>query len=244
MSNSASISQLIADTLRSEILRGQYREGERLPSERDLSTRFEASRGAVREALKDLSQTGLIDILPGGVRVQDLRAARLSILGPLLALDPIPDPLLVDQFMQIFGMLAALSAKNAVEKASPEQYEILNDLMEQLAQQPRDFASMQPHWQALVEYMGTIDDNLVVNLIGNDLKAQFVSHMNTIGLEPNLGVTAGIEFINTMQLALSERDGFQASEAIRRHFDHLRSNVIDTIREAKSQSEAGAQAVV
>ncbi|NCF80731.1 MAG: GntR family transcriptional regulator [Proteobacteria bacterium] len=35
-------------TPRSEILRGQYRPGERLPSERDLAARFEANRGPVR----------------------------------------------------------------------------------------------------------------------------------------------------------------------------------------------------
>ena len=41
----------IADILRTEILRQQYRSGERMPSERDLAASFDTSRGAVREAL-------------------------------------------------------------------------------------------------------------------------------------------------------------------------------------------------
>ena len=45
----------IADSLTRDILTGQYRVGERLPSERDLSSRFEANRGAVREAMKKLN---------------------------------------------------------------------------------------------------------------------------------------------------------------------------------------------
>ena len=51
--------------LRTEILRGQYRSGERLPSERDLSARFESNRGAIREVIKKLEQLGLIEVNPG-----------------------------------------------------------------------------------------------------------------------------------------------------------------------------------
>jgi DNA-binding FadR family transcriptional regulator len=51
MSSSNTISQEIADTLRDEVLRQRYRSGDRFPSERDLAARFDASRGAVREAL-------------------------------------------------------------------------------------------------------------------------------------------------------------------------------------------------
>ena len=54
MSSSNTISQEIADTLRDEVLRHRYRSGDRFPSERDLAARFDASRGAVREALSQL----------------------------------------------------------------------------------------------------------------------------------------------------------------------------------------------
>ncbi len=41
----------IAGSLIQDILSGRYRVSERLPSERDLATRFDANRGAVREAM-------------------------------------------------------------------------------------------------------------------------------------------------------------------------------------------------
>jgi GntR family transcriptional regulator len=44
-------SDQIADALIQDVLTGRYRVGERLPSERDLVTRFDANRGAVREAM-------------------------------------------------------------------------------------------------------------------------------------------------------------------------------------------------
>ena len=58
-------SETIAAELRDDILRGQYRPGERLPSERDLAASHSTSRGTVREAVKRLEQLGLADIQPG-----------------------------------------------------------------------------------------------------------------------------------------------------------------------------------
>jgi GntR family transcriptional regulator, transcriptional repressor for pyruvate dehydrogenase complex len=40
--------------------------GQRLPAERDLATRFKVSRVVVREALKSLQQSGLVEIRTGG----------------------------------------------------------------------------------------------------------------------------------------------------------------------------------
>ena len=50
----------ISDALARDILRGRYRVGERLPSERDLAARFGANRGAAREAVKKLEQMGIV----------------------------------------------------------------------------------------------------------------------------------------------------------------------------------------
>ncbi|MDZ7826338.1 MAG: winged helix-turn-helix domain-containing protein [Gammaproteobacteria bacterium] len=102
------------ETLRDEILTGQYRPGERLPSERELAARFETSRGVVREALKKLEQLGIAAIHPGGVRVQALHEASLDVIGPLLDLQEVPDRLLVDQVAELMGLLVSRAASQAV----------------------------------------------------------------------------------------------------------------------------------
>ena len=142
MSVNGTISHEIASLLRDEILRSQYRRGERLPSERDLAARFNASRGAVREALSQLEQLGLIRILPGGARVQAIDAASIAILGPLMAIDVLPDPLLVDQFLQTFGALAALTARSAINQASNEEMLNLQGMVERLGKHAGDFGAM------------------------------------------------------------------------------------------------------
>ncbi len=80
MSSNNTISHEIADILRDEILRQRYRSGDRFPSERDLAARFDASRGAVREALSQLEQLGLIHTQPAGARVQGVNSASLAVL--------------------------------------------------------------------------------------------------------------------------------------------------------------------
>lgn len=79
------VSELIAQQIKSAILSGVMKPGERLPSERELGERFEASRNSVREALKILEVTGLLVIKRGsGVFVAD--ASLLADGEPLSAL--------------------------------------------------------------------------------------------------------------------------------------------------------------
>ena len=55
----------IAEQIEKRILSGELQSGDRLPTERELSEQFHASRTAVREAMKTLAQRGLVDMRPG-----------------------------------------------------------------------------------------------------------------------------------------------------------------------------------
>jgi len=56
----ASISKQIAEQLRSAIVNGQFKIGERLPTEDELAKRYGVSRPSVREALKRLAAQNLV----------------------------------------------------------------------------------------------------------------------------------------------------------------------------------------
>lgn len=229
MSANSTISHEIADILRDEILRQQYRSGERLPSERDLAGRFDASRGAVREALSQLEQLGLIRVQPGGARIQPINAASIAILGPLMAVGEFPDAVLVDQFLQTFAALSALTARAAFEKANSEQMQRLSEIIEAMSKHSKDFESMQPHWRELLDYMAIIADNLVVHLISNDLKAQFVEQMMKLGIKPVLNQAKLKQLLNSLEICLAGRDADLAAVMIQSHFDDLRVAVSEAI---------------
>jgi len=62
---SIKVFELIADQIEQRILNGELRSGDRLPTERVLAEQFQASRTAVREAMKILAQKGLVEMRPG-----------------------------------------------------------------------------------------------------------------------------------------------------------------------------------
>ncbi len=62
---SSKVFERIAEQIEQRILSGELRPGDRLPTERELGEQFQASRTAVREAMKTLAQKGLVDMRPG-----------------------------------------------------------------------------------------------------------------------------------------------------------------------------------
>jgi len=62
----------VVHQIRTAILKGDFKAGDRLPSEKELARSFMVSRGIIREATKALSTMGLIEIKHGyGIFVSD-----------------------------------------------------------------------------------------------------------------------------------------------------------------------------
>jgi len=73
------ISERIARQIKNTILNGAMKSGDRLPPERELVERFQASRISIREALKNLEASGLLTIKPGsGVFVSEVNSKPMS----------------------------------------------------------------------------------------------------------------------------------------------------------------------
>lgn len=221
MSANNTLSNEIAAELRREILTGHYREGDRLASERDLASRFGASRGAVREALSQLEQIGLIDIQLGGARVQSIGQARIAVLGPLMALGETPDPALVAQFLQTFGALAALTMEQAVSRADQAQMNRLQAYVVELEALTDDFAAMQEKWREFFLFVRDISDNLVVQLIGNDLKAQFVDQVVNPAVRPVIAKPVMRRILASLKQGLDQKDSEKVGATVRQYFEEL-----------------------
>ena len=202
----ASRSDEITMTLRTEILSGQYRAGERLPSERDLAVRFHTARGPVREALKRLEQLGIASIHQGGARAVAIDEATLDVLGPLLDLDPLPDPRLIDQVFEIFGVLVHVAADAAVRNATDVQMHeikrramsLLDDDMGQLARHAalREFTG----------YLVQVADHLVLTLIMNGLVTHCLRRLAERKIEIDLDNASYRRIATELCRAVDERD--------------------------------------
>ena len=196
----------IADTLTDEVLSGRYQPGDRLPSERELAVRFDANRGAVREAMKKLAQLGIADIQPGGARVAPIAEASLDIIGCMLASTDVPDANLMNQIFEVVERLLSMAAETVVERASDEQIEDIRKLVQLLCNGPLD---REAHVQARMEMMRAFlvtSENLVCRLIAKSLFAQFAPSMAALDQYFQLDVAAFSVFVRQLDQALASRD--------------------------------------
>jgi GntR family transcriptional repressor for pyruvate dehydrogenase complex len=109
----------IVEQIEQRILTGDLKVGDQLPPERDLAEQFGVSRTAVREAVKALSEKGLVKIQPGrGTFITDRtsRAVRHS-LGLMVK---IGHPEGSGYLVEVREILEPEIAARAAERATPE----------------------------------------------------------------------------------------------------------------------------
>ncbi|WP_029352183.1 FCD domain-containing protein [Bosea sp. 117] len=99
---SHSLPMLIEEEIQRVILKGEYAPGDRI-NEKELVLRFGTSRGPIREALRSLESSGLIEQIPNrGVFVRklsaaeaanmyDVRAVLFALAGRLMAMRATPE---------------------------------------------------------------------------------------------------------------------------------------------------------
>jgi len=193
--------------LRDEILRGQYRPTERLPSERDLVIRFETSRGTIREAFKKLEQLGVISIQPGGARVVPIEDCTLAILGPLLDRDKIPDQKLVSQALEVGNVLISFAVEHAMANDGnttvSEARAIVKEILDADIEEIR--AVMGP--PRLIEIFVKNADHLVLRLMINSLRSDVVTRLQTMGLQPKKNPHLLQQFAKNLKQFAKNLDG-------------------------------------
>jgi DNA-binding FadR family transcriptional regulator len=121
----------IADQLAELVRRGEFKPGDRLPSERDLSQQFNVSRASVREALIALEIDGLVDVRVGlGVFVNAAPAAnsQIAALG-----EPGPFEVLSARYL-VEGETAALAARDG----SARDHARIRETLQMMADEIRD----------------------------------------------------------------------------------------------------------
>ena len=208
-------SDQIADALIHDVLAARYRVGERLPSERDLVIRFDANRGAVREAMAKVAQLGLVDVLPGGARVRERELASLDVIGYLLRQQELPDPSLVDQILVVINNLVSVAAVQVLENATDENISTIRGLLEPLIQED---SSNDSHNAARFELMKNImlaSNNLPLQLIARTLFEQFAPNISAIGFFAVPDRARYALYARQLDIALTNRD----LQAMRATFD-------------------------
>ena len=115
--------QEIVDQIQQQILSGALKPGDQIPAERDLAERFGVSRTAVREAIKSLTEKGLIEVFVGrGTFVTNLSPDRVVESMTLLLRN---EPHNVESLQEARELLEVPTARLAAARRSDANVERL-----------------------------------------------------------------------------------------------------------------------
>jgi len=217
------VSELATDTLLSRIVRGVWKPGERLPSERQLSEQLGMSRASVREAIRSLEAMGLIDVRHGqGLFVREPRESggrffagwydeHSYSIGELLAFRWLVEP-----------ELAALAASDA-DEAFIEELTVIMKAMERSA--------LEGDLAALVRFDTAFHD-AIGRRAGNRLYRDLLGHVGQLLIDSrriSLAVPGrAIRVVaahNTIVDAIRARDSAAAWQAMRAHLQRFASDM-------------------
>ena len=234
-------SDQVANALIRDVLGGRYLPGERLPSERDLVTRFAANRGAVREAMAKLAQLGLAEVQPGGARVRKREEASLDIIGYLLTQTILPDPDLVDQILMIFNAMISLAAHQVVKTASDETINEIRQLLKplSLADATNNDANHGEARFRLMQHFILASENLPLQLVARTLFNQFAPNMSAVADYASPDRERYAVYARQLDRALTGRD----VQALRETFDAFMELNRETMRRTFLFAQRGQEAV-
>lgn len=188
------VSDEVFGQLAGEILSGRLAPDDGLPGERELAERFGVNRHAIREALKQLRQAGLVLIAQGGkTRVLDWRTnAGLDTLSGLVAAGAVPPLRIVRDIVEMRRSIAADATRLCAERATDEQ---LTAVVAAAERYPVDssritdaFGPDLDFWTAVVDGTGNVAYRLGLNTL--------VAGFTEIGWQTVVDLGLGEEYVD------------------------------------------------
>jgi len=168
-----SLSNEVYEQIRDQILSGQMKAGDTLPSERILCEQFGVNRGAIREAIKRLEQAQLIRVQHGGgTKILDYRnSGGIELLPALLMLEGNLNPEVIRGVMELRAALgkdiARLCTMRASEELLGDLAQTIEDMSDSTGDLPRlEFLTVR-FWDLLVEGSDNIAYRLAYNALRN-----------------------------------------------------------------------------
>jgi GntR family transcriptional repressor for pyruvate dehydrogenase complex len=212
----------IVEQVEKSILSGELKPGDKLPAERELAEQFSVSRTAIREAVKTLTQIGLVEVRPGrGTFVTNSTSSvvRRSI-GLMVKIESARGTL---DLVEVREILEPEIAAMAASRANEEHLAALKKavaLMDTAKDDPDTFIEGDMNFHlALAEG----SQNVLILVLINTLVDLLQDQRKRISLVPG-GINRAQEHHRAVLQAVLNRDPGAAREAMRAHLQQIRND--------------------
>jgi GntR family transcriptional regulator, transcriptional repressor for pyruvate dehydrogenase complex len=227
--------------MRNAILSGEFKVGDRLPSEADLAKAFGVSRSTVREALHALKTSGLISTSPGatgGSFVEGVDHHSLAErFGEAVANVVQIGSLTYAEVADVRRMLEIPCARLAAQNRSPEHIRRLREVI----RSEKTTTVSDPQ----VPGLNAEFHQILADATGNRMLAALVSALHRvtrplayIDTSPELGRESVIQHMQ-IAAAIDAGDENAAIEAMESHLDYLREHVVSAAEPPVGAPRAG-----
>jgi GntR family transcriptional repressor for pyruvate dehydrogenase complex len=218
----------VADQIQNLIVADSLRPGDKLPGERELAERMGVSRTVIREAIRVLSDRGLVRVKSGcGTYVRELShkdaAASIELF---LKLKQSPESF--QYVYEVRRMLEVEAAGLAAQRADQADYEAMETAIKGMVahkDDPNKYAECDFAFHAAVA--AATHNELFGVLLGPI--SGLLEGMVRVSLDAPNAVKEGLAHHHNVLKQIKSRDTEKARQAMRDHLDHAR-NLIETVR--------------
>ena len=233
--NKQNISDIVFGQLEQQILDGEWKSGEKIPSETALATQMGVSRVSVRDAFQRLKSMGLIESRQGGVTfVCDYSSAKtFASLKPILEYTR-PD---LKYFMEFRNIIEPEMAAIAATRATISQ---VNDMRKDVitynnAARERQYSIAREADVSLHCTMAKATGNPLVIKIYEMM--QDIYNINITQIIDACGNDSGVRFHDKIVEAIAAHDSDQARLMMRLHLIDSTEMFFDSQRAVSSEKE-------
>lgn len=226
--NHMTTTEAVAQRLIGLISSGDLKSGDRLPVERDLATQLHVGRTTVREALKLLTLSGLLEVRRG--RGTFVREDFSSFLANQMEWPVLLSARDVEHLFEVREAIEVHSAKLAAQKATPEEIEriLIFRKMTQLPTRDCDKETeidLQFHQAIAIGAHNPLALRLILSV------QNLLREYNTLSNELAQDLSSTVEEHEAIYKAIAARDSQGAAEAMACHLQIARAWTMRALKE-------------
>lgn len=220
---SSRLYEQLANQIRQQIMDGALKQGDWLPTEREMSEQYGVSRTVVREAVKALAQQGLVEVQHGRgtlISYETTRAVKksLDLMMSLGGLGEWSDLLEIREILE--PRLAALAAVRARETDIAKMREAVEKMDDAIGDAEIFSDADLDFHMALAEATGNVLVQLLIDVLVDQLRQQRIL-MFAVDGGPERGQHHHKRILETIMCGDMEA----AYEAMRAHLEQVRTDV-------------------
>lgn len=198
---------------------GELKLGDKLPTERDLSTYYGVSRGTIRDAFRVLESHGIIEVKHGGGRYIR-KSFKVNLDSNNSIISSLRDVAVLD-LIEARKILEVGAMSLVCERVTDEDISKLRKLLETQSIQKFDEEGIDSYFhQAIME----ITDNLILRKYLT-MNIELINELRdkSFKMAPNYD-KAHKEHIDILE-AIESRDYIKAENAMSRHFNNIKARI-------------------